>query len=58
MKGYKIASGRDFSSSDLERAANVCIVGVEVISQLFEKNINPLIKKLRFLVENLKLLVY
>jgi putative ABC transport system permease protein len=23
-------------------AANVCIVGVEVISQLFEKNINPL----------------
>lgn len=42
MKGYKIASGRDFSSSDLERAANVCIVGVEVISQLFEKNINPL----------------
>jgi putative ABC transport system permease protein len=42
MKGYKIASGRDFSSSDLERAANVCIVGVDVISQLFEKNSNPL----------------
>lgn len=38
LKGYKINHGRNFNKNEFEQASNVCILGVDVISQLFEKN--------------------
>lgn len=37
LKGYKIGGGRSFSNNEFLNAANVCILGVDVIEQLFEK---------------------
>jgi len=45
LKGYKISSGRNFNKNEFEQANNVCILGVDVISQLFEKN-NPIDKEI------------
>jgi putative ABC transport system permease protein len=41
LKGYKIADGRNFSSNEFTNAINVCLLGVDVIDQLFEKT-NPI----------------
>jgi putative ABC transport system permease protein len=41
LKGYKIADGRNFSSNEFTNAVNVCLLGVDVIDQLFEKT-NPI----------------
>jgi putative ABC transport system permease protein len=41
LKGYKIGGGRSFSTNEFLNATNVCILGVDVIEQLFEKK-NPL----------------
>lgn len=41
IKGYKIAEGRSFSGNEFANATNVCLIGVDVIDQLFEKT-NPL----------------
>ncbi|WP_026997757.1 ABC transporter permease [Flectobacillus major] len=49
MKGYKVSEGRQFSSNDLELATNVCIVGVDVVSQIFGKNISPINKEINIL---------
>jgi putative ABC transport system permease protein len=41
LKGYKIGGGRNFSTNEFTNAINVCLLGVDVIDQLFEKK-NPL----------------
>jgi putative ABC transport system permease protein len=43
--GYKIAFGRNFSSTELEQAANVVIIGDELKSKLF-KNEDPINKSI------------
>ncbi|MEY2792029.1 MAG: hypothetical protein RJA76_21 [Bacteroidota bacterium] len=45
LKGYKIASGRTFNKNEFDLASNVCVLGVDVISQLFEKS-NPIEKEI------------
>ncbi len=45
LKGYKVAGGRTFNKNDFEQAANVCVLGVDVIGQLFEKS-NPIDKEI------------
>ncbi len=37
LKGYKIGGGRNFSSNEFSNAINVCLLGVDVIDQLFER---------------------
>jgi putative ABC transport system permease protein len=37
LKGYKIGGGRNFSNNEFSNAINVCLLGVDVIDQLFEK---------------------
>ena len=54
MKGFKIDKGREFSKSDLEIGTNICIIGVDVISQIFDKNINPLDKEITVLGQKMK----
>ena len=53
-KGFKIDKGREFSKSDLEIGTNICIIGVDVISQIFDKNINPLDKEITVLGQKMK----
>ena len=54
IKGFKIDKGREFSKSDLEIGTNICIIGVDVISQIFGKNINPLDKEITVLGQKMK----
>jgi putative ABC transport system permease protein len=54
IKGFKIDRGREFSKSDLEDGTNICIIGVDIINQLFEKNINPLDKEITVLGQKMK----
>lgn len=56
IKGFKISSGRVFSSNDLESGTNVCILGVDVVSQLFDKNINPMDKEITILGQKMKVI--
>jgi putative ABC transport system permease protein len=37
LKGYKVGAGRNFSPNEQLNAINVCILGVDVIDQLYEK---------------------
>ncbi|MFC0183586.1 putative ABC transport system permease protein [Pseudarcicella hirudinis] len=55
MKGYKVATGRTFSNNDLRLATNVCILGVDVISQLFEKE-SPLNQEINILGQKFKVI--
>lgn len=41
LKGYKVGGGRNFSTNEFTNAINVCLLGVDVIDQLFEKK-NPI----------------
>ncbi|MFD3393754.1 ABC transporter permease [Aquirufa sp. OSTEICH-129V] len=41
LKGYKVGGGRNFSTNEFTNAVNVCLLGVDVINQLFEKK-NPI----------------
>ena len=54
IKGYKINMGRSFSTNEYMNATNVCILGVDIIDQLFEKE-NPINKEI--LVSGLKMKV-
>ncbi len=54
IKGFKIDKGREFSKSDLEIGTNICIIGVDVISQIFDKNINPIDKEITVLGQKMK----
>jgi putative ABC transport system permease protein len=54
LKGYKVGGGRNFSTNEFNNAINVCLLGVDVIDQLFEKD-SPLNKEI--VVSGLKLKV-
>jgi putative ABC transport system permease protein len=54
MKGYKIGDGRNFSTNEFTNAINVCVLGVDIIDQLFEKE-TPINKEL--VVNGIKLKV-
>lgn len=54
LKGYKIGGGRNFSSNEFTNAINVCLLGVDVIDQLYEKK-NPI--NTEILVNGIKLKV-
>ncbi|WP_128546738.1 ABC transporter permease [Larkinella soli] len=49
VKGYKLQSGRNFSATDLNNSLNVTIIGAEVASTLFKRNLNPLNKEINIL---------
>lgn len=54
LKGYKVGIGRNFNNNEFLLANNVCILGVDVIDQIFEKE-NPLEKEI--LINGIKLKV-
>lgn len=54
LKGYKIGGGRNFSSNEFSNAINVCLLGVDVIDQLFERE-SPINQEI--LVNGIKLKV-
>lgn len=54
LKGYKIGGGRNFSSNEFLNAINVCLLGVDVIDQLFERE-SPINQEI--LVNGIKLKV-
>lgn len=56
IKGYKVVGGRIFSINDLQLATNVCIIGVDIVEQLFGKNINPLDKEINVLGQKVKVI--
>lgn len=56
IKGYKISAGRVFSTNDLQLATNVCIVGVDIVDQLFGKKGNPLDKEINILGQKFKII--
>ncbi|MEA5428456.1 MULTISPECIES: ABC transporter permease [Arcicella] len=56
IKGYKISKGRTFSANDLQYAVNVCIIGVDIVDQLFGKNINPIDKEINILGQKFKVI--
>ncbi len=41
LKGYKVGAGRNFSTNEQSNAINVCVLGVDIIDQLYEKK-NPI----------------
>ncbi len=43
---YEIASGRNFTSFDLEKGTNVAVIGAKVVEALFAANENPLNKEI------------
>ncbi|GAB3921608.1 ABC transporter permease [Larkinella terrae] len=49
IKAIKLQSGRNFSQTDLENSLNVTIIGSEIATTLFERNINPLNKEINIL---------
>ncbi|MCR9013730.1 ABC transporter permease [Aquiflexum gelatinilyticum] len=42
MKALKIEKGRNFSNTEVRYGNNVCIIGLDIVETLFEKNENPL----------------
>jgi putative ABC transport system permease protein len=56
IKGYKISTGRVFSANDLQLATNVCVIGIDIVDQLFGKNTNPLDKEINILGQKFKVI--
>ncbi len=42
MKALKIEKGRNFSNTEVRYGNNVCIIGLDIVETLFEKNEDPL----------------
>ena len=42
IEGYRLQSGRNFSALELEKGANVALVGADIVSNLFEDTEDPL----------------
>lgn len=55
IKGYKIASGRYFTQNEISNARTVCIVGVDVLTELF-KGKNPIDQNISVRGLNLKII--
>jgi putative ABC transport system permease protein len=56
IKDFKIGTGRVFSNNDLENGTNVCVIGIDIVNQLFEKKINPLDKEITILGQKMKVI--
>ncbi|MHA8049893.1 ABC transporter permease [Aquirufa sp. ROCK-SH2] len=54
LKGYKVGVGRNINNNEFTMANNVCILGVDVVDQIFEKE-NPVDKEI--LINGIKLKV-
>lgn len=48
IKGIKIEEGRNFSATEIQYGNNVCVVGVDVVKSLFDKEENPLNQQISF----------
>ena len=42
LKGLKIEKGRNFSNTEVRYGNNVCVIGLDIVETLFEKNEDPL----------------
>ncbi|MCH6232778.1 ABC transporter permease [Cognataquiflexum rubidum] len=42
IKGLKIEKGRNFSNTEVRYGNNVCVIGLDLVETLFEKNEDPL----------------
>ncbi|MCL6258295.1 ABC transporter permease [Aquiflexum sp. TKW24L] len=42
IKGLKIEKGRNFSNPEVRYGNNVCVIGLDIVETLFEKNEDPL----------------
>lgn len=42
IKGLKIEKGRNFSNTEVRYGNNVCVIGLDIVETLFEKNEDPL----------------
>lgn len=45
LKGYRVGLGRNFNKNEFENAVNVCVLGVDIVDQLFEKQ-DPINKEI------------
>ncbi|MPQ46919.1 FtsX-like permease family protein [Marinifilum sp. N1E240] len=48
IKKYDVTSGRTFTTQEIKTAAKVCLVGQTVIDNLFEEDVDPVGKTIRF----------
>lgn len=48
IKGIKIEKGRNFSNTEVQYGNNVCIIGVDLVENLFGKDENPLNEYISF----------
>lgn len=56
IKGYKLALGRNLSTTDLENALNVAVIGTEVADKLFDNKINPINQKIMVMGNQYKII--
>ncbi|MEM9338754.1 MAG: ABC transporter permease [Bacteroidota bacterium] len=56
VDGYNIEKGRSFSMTEIKNGAYVCVIGRQVAKALFEKNENPVGKKISVLGAKFKVL--
>jgi len=42
IKGLKIEKGRNFSNTEVRYGNNVCVIGLDIVETLFEKNEDPI----------------
>lgn len=56
VKGFKLATGRNFSYNDLDKALNVAIIGDELANTLFERKLSPLNQVIRVLGSQYKVI--
>jgi putative ABC transport system permease protein len=48
LRNYNIENGRNFSHFDIQNGVNYCIIGYEVVKNLFEDDEDPVNKKISF----------
>ncbi|MCZ2317588.1 MAG: ABC transporter permease, partial [Bacteroidales bacterium] len=48
IRGYSVDEGSMFTSTDIQKAAKVCVVGQTIVKNLFPDGENPLGKNIRF----------
>ncbi|MCH7403013.1 ABC transporter permease [Belliella kenyensis] len=48
IKGVKIENGRNFSATEIQYGTNVCVVGLDLVETLFEKEENALNQQISF----------
>ena len=48
IKKYEVASGRMYTTQEIQNAAKVCLVGQTVIENIFEEDVDPIGQTIRF----------